>query len=145
MATQVKAYSWRKNQENGVAVIDWSVAGDTIKVMLATSTYTPSTAHDYISDITNEVTGTNYTAGGAEITTKSVTESAGKTTVNGDDPSWAQSASGFSNARYAIIYKDTGTASTSPIVTTTTFASDLGNVSGLFTLEFAVTGIFTVE
>lgn len=41
---------------------------DTIKAMLVTSSYAFSAAHDYKDDITNEVTGTGYTAGGTTVT-----------------------------------------------------------------------------
>lgn len=46
---------------------------DTINVMLCTNLYTPSaTAHVFKSDVTNEVTGTGYTAGGQALTTKTL-------------------------------------------------------------------------
>ena len=41
---------------------------DVIKAMLVTSSYTYSAAHAYKSSITNEVSGTGYTAGGATVT-----------------------------------------------------------------------------
>lgn len=42
--------------------VDWD--SDTIKVMLTTSSYTPNQdTHIYKSSVTNEVTGTGYTAG----------------------------------------------------------------------------------
>lgn len=41
---------------------------DTIKAMLVTNAYAPSPSHCYKSDVTNEVTGTGYTAGGATLT-----------------------------------------------------------------------------
>lgn len=44
------------------------VDSDTIKAMLVTSSYTYSAAHAYKSSITNEVTGTGYTAGGVTVT-----------------------------------------------------------------------------
>jgi hypothetical protein len=41
---------------------------DAIKVALCTSAYTPDQdGHDFFNDITNEVTGTGYTAGGAAL------------------------------------------------------------------------------
>lgn len=44
---------------------------DTIKLMLTTSSYSPDYgAHDYKDDVTNEVSGTNYTAGGATLASK---------------------------------------------------------------------------
>lgn len=47
---------------------------DTVKAALVTSTYTPDyLAHDYFNDVTNEVSGTGYTAGGATLASKTVT------------------------------------------------------------------------
>lgn len=45
---------------------------DTLKIMLLTSSYTPDPAHDYQADLTNEVTGDGYTAGGATLAGVSV-------------------------------------------------------------------------
>ena len=83
MATINKYNKWQELQLNGTAVIDWDT--DTMKVMLVTSSYTPSaTTHDYISDAdANEVSGTNYTAGGATIGSITVVESAGTSTIDG--------------------------------------------------------------
>lgn len=121
--------------------------GDTIKVMLITSTLAPAVAtHDYIDDLNaNEVSGTNYVAGGADLGTDTVTESSGTVTYDADDVTWAQHASGFSNARYAVLYKDTGTASTSPLIAYHDFGSDKGNVSGSLTLEMDASGILTLS
>jgi len=145
MATITKYNLFLKGMFNGDtnAVIDFDT--DTIKVALATSAYTPSaTTHDFFNDITNEVTGTNYTAGGAEITSKTLTESSGTVTFDGADVTWSQSGSGFSNARYAIIYKSTGTSSTSRLIGYIDMTSDKGNVAGDFTISWAGTGVFTV-
>lgn len=47
---------------------------DTIKAMLCAAGYTPDLdAHDYKNDVTNEVTGTGYTAGGATLASKTQT------------------------------------------------------------------------
>ena len=75
---------------------------DTIKAALATSTYTPNFAtHRYFSDVTNEVTGTGYTAGGATLASKTVTY----TTAN----SWATSrANSTAYALGAIVRPATG-------------------------------------
>lgn len=143
MASVAKFNSFLKNQFNGTAVVDFDT--DTIKVMLTTSTYVPSAStHDFKDDVTNEVTGTNYTAGGTAVGTKTLTESAGVVTFDGADITWTQSATGFANARYAVIYKDTGVAATSPLIGFIDFTADKGNTSGDLTLQFAATGVFTV-
>jgi hypothetical protein len=66
--------------------IDWDT--DTIKVALTTSTYTPNLdTHDYFDDITNEITGTGYTAGGATLASKTITYTA----ANSWATTWAAS------------------------------------------------------
>lgn len=143
MATITKYNKWQEQALNGAGNIDWDT--DNIKVMLVNSTYTPSAAADnFINDAdANEISGTNYTAGGDVITNITVTESAGTTTVNGDNVAWLQSATGFSNARYAIIYKDTGVNTTSPLVGYVDFLIDKSNVVGDLTLQWSISGIFT--
>jgi hypothetical protein len=52
------------------ARVDW--VSDTIKLMLVTSAYTPNQdTHDYRDDVTGEISGTGYTAGGVSLTGKS--------------------------------------------------------------------------
>lgn len=82
---------------------------DTFYAMLVTSSYTPSPAHSKRSDITNEVSGTGYTSGGAEIAV-SVSRSSGTTSITLGEVTWASPVSGFT-ARRAIVYKRRGGAS----------------------------------
>src|SRR5437868_1580592 len=129
MATIAKYNSFLLNQMNGNAVVDFDT--DVIKVMLATSAYVPdATAHVYKSSVTNEVTGANYTAGGTALASKTVTNTTGTIVFDAADVTWAQNASGVANARYAIIYKDTGTAASSPLVAVIDFSSDRTTVTG---------------
>lgn len=54
---------------------DIDLANDTIKVMLLTSSYTPDLDHDFVDDVSaNEVSGTGYTAGGATLASKAITD-----------------------------------------------------------------------
>lgn len=120
-------------------------AADTIKVALATSAYTPDQdAHDYFDDITNEVTGTGYTAGGATLGTPTVTYT-GATNVlklDGADVSWTTSTI---TARYAIIYDSTpGTAATNPLIAYVDFGADVSTTAGTFQITWDAAGIATV-
>ena len=125
---------------SGDAPIDF--LSDAIKVALCTSTYTPSqTSHEWFSDITNEITGTGYTAGGAALTTKTVSTSSLTVTIDADDTSW--SSASFT-ARYAIIYKSTGTASTSPLIGYVDFGADQTVASGTFTIQWNASGIVSL-
>lgn len=118
---------------------------DTIKVALCTSTYTPDQdLHDYFSDITNEVTGTGYTAGGATLGTPAVSYT-GATNVfafDGADVSWPSSTL---TARFAIVYDSTpGTAATNPLICYVDFGADVSTTAGTFQITWDAAGIATV-
>lgn len=123
--------------------VDW--AADAIKVALCTSTYTPSQdTHDYFDDITNEVVGTGYTAGGAALGTPTIGYTAGTnvTKLDGDDTTWTTATI---TARYAIIYDSTpGTAATNPLLGYVDFGADYTSTAGDFKITWNASGIFTI-
>lgn len=142
MATPVVFNQFKLKQHNGNAI---DLDTDTIKVAIVTNSYTPNQAHDFFNDITNEVTGTNYTAGGTAIS--GVTLALDGNTVEWihNDITWSQSGAGFSTGRTFIWYKDTGVASTSPLIMYMTEASDFGNVAGDLLLDgSAATGVLNI-
>ena len=96
------------------AGIDWSA--DTIKIALVTSSYTFSAAHDFFNDITNELSGTGYTAGGATLASKTEVASGGTRTYDAADPVWTGLAAAAGTPAAAIVYRDTGSAATSPLL-----------------------------
>lgn len=106
---------------------------DTFKVMLVTSTYSENKdTHTKRSDITNEVTGTGYTAGGASTTaTVAAVDTANDrvdTTIGA--ASWTSSTI---TARKQIIYKSRGGASSADeLVACIDNGSDLISSSGTF-------------
>ncbi len=122
--------------------VDWDT--DTIKVMLCTSSYTPDQdTHIYKSSVTNEVTGTGYTAGGATLANKTITYTGSTNTIklDADDITWSNSTI---TARYAVIYDDTGTDSTSTLLGYIDFGEDQVSSAGSFTIKWDAGGIFTV-
>lgn len=141
MATTTTFYnSYKKDLLDGT--IDW--ANDTIKVALCTSSYTPDIdAHAFFDDITNEISGTGYTAGGATLTTSAPTQdnTDDEGVADATDLSWSSSTF---TARYAIIYKSTGTASTSPLICYINLGADVTIVSGTLTLTWNSEGIINV-
>lgn len=117
---------------------------DTIKVALVTSTYTPDfDAHDFFDDITNEVTGTGYTAGGATLASKTVTQddTDNEGVFDAADVTWSSSTI---TARGAVIYKSTGTASTSPLIAYIDFGSDQVSTAGNFVITWNAEGILNI-
>jgi hypothetical protein len=118
---------------------------DSLKVMLCTSGYTPDQdAHQYKSDVTNEVTGTGYTAGGVALTGVTVTYTAGTNVIKvaGSNPSWSSSTI---TARYAVLY-DSSPASdaTRPLLAFQNFGADVSTISGTFQITWNASGIFTI-
>jgi hypothetical protein len=102
-------------------------------------------SHDFWDDISgNEVSGSNYTAGGNSLSAQSVTTSSSFTIYNAADTLWAQHASGFTNARWAILYRNTGTGSTSALVAYLDLGSDRSNQAGDFTISWNANGILKV-
>lgn len=122
--------------------IDWDT--DTIKVALVTSSYTPDQdAHDYFNDITNELSnGNGYTSGGFTLANKTTTYDAASNTTKLDADDVSQS--GFTGTfRTAIIYRDTGTPSTSPLIGYLQSSVDITGTAGPLTLTWDAAGIFT--
>jgi hypothetical protein len=108
---------------------------DTFKVMLTTSAYTEDKdTHLKRSSVTNEVTGTGYTAGGNTCTltvTKDTANDRLDVTLGGT--TWTASTI---TARKAVVYKARGGASSADeLVAVVDFGSDVISASGTFTLN----------
>lgn len=117
---------------------------DTIKVALVTSSYTPNQdLHDFFDDVTNEVSGTGYSAGGASLANKAVTQdnTNNKGVFDADDVTWSTSTI---TARGAVLYKSTGTPSTSALICYIDFGSDKSSAGGNFTIQWNASGILTL-
>lgn len=118
---------------------------DTIKVALVTSSYTPDIdAHDYFNDVTNEVTGTGYTAGGATLANKAVTQdnTNDKGVFDADDVAWTTSTI---TARGAVLYKSRGGASSADeLICYIDFGVDKVSTAGTFTIQWNASGILTL-
>ncbi len=117
-------------------------------IAIVSSLYTPDqNLHEYFSDITNEVSGGGYTAGGNACLNPIVSmDTAGLVTFDADDPAvWAQDATGFTNGRRFIAYDRTGVDATAwrLIAFTDPEAADFGNVAGPLTFQLSASGLFT--
>ena len=108
---------------------------DTFKVMLTTSAYTEDKdAHDFRNDVTNEVSGTGYTAGGNTVTV-TVTLDTGndRVDISLGGTTWPSSTI---TARKAVYYKARGgLSSADELVAVNDFGSDVVSSSGTFTLN----------
>lgn len=123
--------------------INWLT--DTIKVMLTTSSYVPDQdVHDYKDDVTNEVTGTAYSAGGATLGSKTITYTGAtnKVTLDAADSQWA---SATITARVAVIYDASpATDATRPLIGYQLSSTDITSTGGNFDLTWNASGILEI-
>lgn len=141
MAVTAKQYGLAlKSMAQGKMVLD----SDTLKVMLCTSSYTPNQdTHQFKSDVTNEITGTGYSAGGLALgsVTLSYNSSTNTLTLDAADSVWSSSTL---TARYAVIYDSTpATDATRPLIGYVDFGADQSDSSGTFTITWDAAGIAT--
>lgn len=118
----------------------FDLSANTIKVALVAA-YTPNIdTHTSFADITAvEVTGTGYTARGNAVANKTVTQdnTNDRAAFDGDNVTWTALSVGTPS--HAVIYKDTGTNSTSLLIGY--WAISTASNGGDYTLAFDATGI----
>lgn len=123
--------------------IDWDT--DVIKVMLTTSLYVPDQdVHDYKDDVTNEVTGAGYTAGGATLTGKTITYTAVTNVcmLDAADTAWTVATI---TARVAVVYNSTpATDATRPLLGYQLSDADITSTAGTWTIAWNASGIFAI-
>lgn len=121
---------------------------DTIKVSLHTSSYTPDAdAHDFWDDTTNEVSSSgSYTAGiagGVALANKAVTadNTDDEGVFDADDVSITTFTGTF---KWIVLRKDTGTASTSPLICAID-ATSVSATAGTVAIAWAAEGILNLN
>lgn len=123
----------------GNGTIDWDT--DVIKIALVTSVYAPDIdAHtNFTTHITNEVTGTGYTAGGATLAGTAVTVDTTNDWAEYDatDPEWTASTI---TARGAVVYASVS----GDLINYIDFGTDKVSSDGTFTIQFSANGVFTL-
>lgn len=108
---------------------------DSFKVMLLTSAYTANKkTHVYRSDLTNEVSGTGYTAAGNSVTVSVSLDTANdRVDISMGGTTWPSSTI---TARYAAYYKARGGAATADeLMMLNDFTSDVITSNGTLTLN----------
>ncbi len=113
MAAQTTMYN---NGRKHIASAEIDYLDDTIKVALLTSGYTPNQAHEWFSDVSgSEVSANGYTAGGATLGTKTLALNGNSYACRAAFTRWTAGVGGIT-ARYALVYKSTGTPTTSALI-----------------------------
>jgi hypothetical protein len=134
--------SFKRDIMNGSIDLDT----DTINVMLVTATYTPDQdAHTKRSDITNEVVGTGYVAGGSALAGKvvSVDNTDNEGVFDANDLSWTTATI---TARGAVLYKARGGASSADeLICYVDFGSNITSTAGTFLITWNAEGILNLN
>lgn len=123
------------------------MVNDTIKIAFCTSTYTPNIdTHENFDDITNELSGGGYTAGGYTLSGMALTLDTTNDRVKVDDTGNVSEAGlTGTSVRYGIIYKSTGTASTSPLIAYVDFGENLTFAGATLAINWHANGITLIS
>ena len=141
MASGLYGITFLNALKNDLALDLDDTTADRFKVMLVTSSYTPNFGTpDLKSDVTHEVSGTGYDAGGKSLTSVTLTQSGGTSTFDAADLTWASSTI---TARAAVVYDDSLT--NDPLIAYIDFGADKSSSAGDFVLSFNASGIFTLD
>ena len=122
-----------------------NLATDAVKIMLVGSAYTPNIdTHTKRSDVTNEVSGAGYTAGGVALVNKAVTmnTTSDKGVFDADDITLSNATI---TARGAVLYKARGgVSSADELIAYLDFGADITSTAGNFNIAFDANGIITI-
>lgn len=123
------------------------LSADGLKLMATTNSYVPDVdAHQFKSDVTNEVTGTGYTAGGKALTGVTLTYDAAsnKLILDADDPTWTTLT--VTGIRKLVLYDDTpSTDATKPLIGWIDLGADNSPAGVDFQVRFNAGGIWAEE
>ena len=115
-------------------------SGNTFKIALYTSSASLGAGTTAYST-SNEVSGTNYTAGGNTLTNVTPTTSSTTALTDFADTTWSSSTI---TARGALIYNSSTTAGTADrAIVVLDFGADKTSTSGDFTIQFPAAGAST--
>jgi hypothetical protein len=114
-----------------------------VKGLLVTDSYTPNyDTHDFRDDVTNEVTGTGYTAGGTTLTATELTIVSGVLAYDSADLTWATST--ITNAMGLVAYFARGGASSADeLLFLSDFVNPATTVAGPLVVQVHSSGWWT--
>lgn len=112
---------------------------DTIKVALLNNSHSYTATHNTWSQVSaNEISGTGYSAGGATLGTKSVTQAAA-TKFDAADTAWSTATF---TAYHAVLYDDTLT--NDDLICSFDLGGAQSVSAGTFTIQWHADGIITL-
>jgi hypothetical protein len=100
--------------------------------------------HDFRADlVANEVTGTNWSAGGVALTGTEVTLSSGTLTFDATDISVASTT--ITNAMAGVLSTNVGSDATDQLILLQDYVTAVSTSNGTFQVQFHGSGILTID
>jgi hypothetical protein len=121
-----------------------TMEADTHKELLVTDTEVPNfDTHDFRDDITNEITGTNYTAGGVTVTGTEWTIAASLMTFDMTDTVYTNVT--IATVMGGVFYFNVGTAATDQLLLMQDFVTGASATAADFTIQHHANGVLTLD
>jgi hypothetical protein len=122
-----------------------SLEAETHKIALISDSATPNfDTMDFWDDLSaNEVTGTNWAAGGVALTGTDITLSAGVATFDATDVSVVSTT--LSNAMASVLKFTVGSAATDQLVCLHDFVTAVSTSNGTFQIQWNASGLVTFD
>ncbi len=121
-----------------------SLEAESNKIALVQDGYTPNfDTHDFHADLTNEVTGTNYTVEGEAATSTEITLSSG--TLKFDAADTVYSTVTISDAMAGVLALAVGSSATNQLVLLQDFVTAASATAADFTIQNSASGILTLD
>ena len=121
-----------------------NLGSDTLKVVLTNSA--PVATNTQLSDITQIASGNGYTTGGTQATQVSSAQTSGTYKLVLNDVTFTASGGSIATFRYVVLYNDTPTSPSKPLIGWYDYGTTLSITSGnSFTVQFdATNGVLTI-
>lgn len=128
----------------GLGLGRFNFAGDTFKMLLTTADYVPDAdTHEFVSHVTDEISGVNYVVGGVSLTNLVWTyDAANDRCVLTCDPVVFSNVT-IAAARRGVIYRlDEAGAAASPLLSWVDFGDDAAPAAMDLRITFTAEGVY---
>lgn len=123
--------------------VDWA-GGTDVEVLLVTATYTYNPDHNFVSDITNEITNGGYVRQNLTGRTKTENDASDRVEFDASDTTFPTLAAGDQPAA-AIVFRNTGVDATSELICFNTLTAPPAPNGGDYTIVWAATGVCRLD
>ena len=121
-----------------------SLEAEANKIALVQDGYTPDfDTHDFHIDLTNEVTGTNYTAEGVALTATEITLTGGLLKFDGADTVYSNVT--ITDAMAGVLALAVGSSATNSLVCLQDFVTAASATAADFTIQHHADGIWELD